>query len=61
MDYVNWVVDHRAEVGAVVVAIHALAVTIVNLTPTPKDDEVLARVYRVVEVSAGLLTRLAKK
>lgn len=41
-------------------AAHALALAIVNLTPTPKDNEVLAKVYKVVEVFAGLFTPKAK-
>lgn len=45
---------------AVLFAAHALAVAIVNLTPTPKDDVVVAKVYKVIEVFAGLLTKKAK-
>lgn len=41
----------------VVIAVHALAVAIVNLTPTPKDDAVVAKVYRVIEFAAGILNR----
>jgi hypothetical protein len=32
----------------------------VNLTPTPKDDEIIAKIYKVVEVLAGILTDRAK-
>lgn len=45
---------------AVLFAAHSLAVAIVNLTPTPKDDAVVAKVYKVIEVFAGLLTKRAK-
>jgi len=41
----------------VVIAVHALAVAIVNLTPTPKDDAVVAKAYRVIEFAAGILNR----
>lgn len=34
---------------------------IVNLTPTPKDDEIVAKVYRVIEALAGIWTALAKQ
>lgn len=44
-----------------VAALHGLAVAIVNLTPTPKDDEVLAKVYRGIEVVAGIFTARAKQ
>ncbi len=45
----------------ILLAIHALALLIVNLTPTPKDNEVVTKYYRVIEVLAGIITRLAKK
>jgi len=34
---------------------------IVNLTKTPKDDEYLSKIYRVIEILAGIVTKLAKK
>lgn len=53
---------------AVAVAIHGLALVIVNLTPTPKDDEALSSIsrvvvkaYRVLELAAGLWGPLAKR
>ncbi|CAB4139472.1 hypothetical protein UFOVP347_28 [uncultured Caudovirales phage] len=46
---------------AVLVALHALALAVVNLTPTPRDNEILARVYRVVEMVGGIVTRKAKQ
>jgi hypothetical protein len=45
----------------ILLAIHGVAILIVNLTPTPKDNEVVAKYYRVIEVLAGIITRLAKK
>lgn len=42
-------------------AVHGLAVAVVNLTPTPKDDAVLASIYKGVEILAGIVTPLAKK
>ena len=40
---------------------HGLALVIVNLTKTPKDDQALAAVYKVVEMLAGIVTPRAKK
>ena len=40
---------------------YTLALAIVNLTPTPKDDEILAKVYRLIEILAGLIGPLAKR
>jgi len=42
-------------------AIHALAVLIVNLTPTQRDNDAVAKYYRVIEILAGIITRLAKQ
>lgn len=43
-----------------VIAAHALALFVVNLTPTPKDDAYVKKVYTVVEWLAGI-TQTAKK
>lgn len=56
----EFVTENWGGILAALAAAHALAVAIVNLTPTPKDDEVLAKVYRVVEIAAGLFTTKAK-
>ena len=60
--------DHFADYVALAAAIHGVAVVIVNLTPTPKDNEyldgatkVLVKVYRAVEILAGLVSRRAKQ
>jgi hypothetical protein len=45
----------------ILLAIHAVALLIVNMTPTPKDDAALAKYYRVIEILAGIISRLAKK
>ena len=57
-----------AEYIAVVIAIHGAAVAIVNLTPTPKDNEALGRytkmavkLYRAIEILAGVITPLVKR
>jgi hypothetical protein len=60
--------DRIAEYIAVVIAVHGAAVAIVNLTPTPKDDEALGRytriavkLYRAIEILAGVVTPLVKR
>jgi hypothetical protein len=45
----------------ILLAIHALALLIVNLTPTQKDDQAVAKYYRLVEILAGIVTRFAKQ
>ena len=49
------------EIIAALFAVHAAALAIVNLTPTPKDDAVVARAYRVIEILAGLVSKMSKK
>ena len=49
------------EIIAALFAIHAAALAIVNLTPTPKDDAAVAKFYRVIEILAGVVTKLSKK
>lgn len=57
-----------SEYVTVAMAVHGLAVAIVNLTPTPKDDEALdnitraaVKMYRAIEILAGVITPLAKR
>jgi len=42
-------------------ALHALALVVVNVTATPKDNELLAKAYTVLEYAAGLFSRKAKQ
>jgi len=60
--------DRIAEYIAVAIAVHGAAVAIVNLTPTPKDDEALGhysrmavKLYRAVEILAGVVSPLVKR
>jgi len=59
---------HLPEFIAIVVAAHGLALAVVNLTPTPKDNEALdnisrmgVKVYRAIELLAGVITPLVKR
>jgi hypothetical protein len=61
MDLINLLVANWDAVLAITVAAHGPALAIVNLTPTPKDDETLAKVYRGVELVAGLVSPKAKQ
>jgi hypothetical protein len=60
--------DQFADYVTLAVAIHGLALVVVNLTPTPKDNErlgnvarVVVKVYRAVEILAGIVSRKAKR
>jgi hypothetical protein len=52
---------HADTVLTVAVSAHALAIAIVNLTPTPKDDKIVKRAYTVIEAAAGIFTHKAKQ
>jgi hypothetical protein len=60
--------DQFAQYVALAIALHGLALVIVNLTPTPKDDaaldtaqRVVVKLYRAVEILAGIVGPLAKR
>jgi len=57
-----------SEYVALAIAIHGAAVLIVNLTPTPKDNQALGdvsrmavKLYRAIEILAGVWTPLVKR
>jgi len=50
----EWLFDNAPHISMVIAGAHAVAVAITNMTDTPKDDAVVAKVYRVVEVAAGI-------
>lgn len=57
----QYLLNNWAEVAGVAGALHILALAIVNLTPTPKDDEIYGKAYKVVEMIAGIVSKTAKK
>lgn len=68
MPIVSYLIDNRRELFEVVIAVHAVAMLIVNLTPTPKDNEavgaagaVIPKLYRAVEMLAGIVFPMAKR
>lgn len=60
--------DKLSQYVALAVALHGVALVIVNITPTPKDDEALGnvrrvavRLYRAIEILAGIVGPLVKR
>jgi hypothetical protein len=60
--------DRFAQYVALVIALHGVALVIVNLTPTPRDNEtlgnarrVVVKLYRAIEILAGIVGPLAKR
>jgi hypothetical protein len=61
-------VDRLADYVTLAIALHGVAVVIVNMTPTPKDNErlsevarVVVKAYRAVEILAGIVSKRAKQ
>lgn len=60
--------DRLADYVALAIAIHGVALVIVNMTPTPKDNKalndytrLLVKLYRVIEVAAGIISPKVKR
>jgi hypothetical protein len=45
----------------VALAVHAAASAIVALTPTPKDDRIVGRLYKVIETLALVIGRAKQR
>lgn len=58
---IHYLSENWAEVAGILAAVHVLALAIVNATESKKDDEIYNKVYKVIEVLAGLITKTAKK
>jgi len=61
MELLAIVIAKAPEIVAALFAVHAAALTIVNLTPTPEDNKVVAKYYRIIEILAGIFTKAAKQ
>lgn len=48
MGFVNWIVEHWSDVLAIIGGVVSVATIIVKLTPTAKDDTVLAAIVKVL-------------
>lgn len=65
---ISYLIDNRRDLFEIVLAVHAVAMLIVNLTPSPKDNEavgavgaMLPKFYRALEVLAGIVFPMAKR
>jgi hypothetical protein len=57
----SFIVANAQTILTVLLAVHGLAIAIVNLTPTPKDDVIVGKVYKVIEAAAGIFGVKAKE
>ncbi len=58
---IHYLSENWAEIAGVLAALHVLALAIVNATESKKDDELYNKLYKIVEVLAGIITKTAKK
>jgi hypothetical protein len=65
---ISYLIDNRRELVEIAIAVHALALLVVNLTPTPRDNEaagaagaVIPQLYKALEVLAGIVSPMAKR
>lgn len=54
---VSWIINHAVEIFAAIYALEKAATIIVKLTPTPKDDTILAVVHKWIEKAASFLVK----
>jgi hypothetical protein len=57
---VDFLLSNWSEIVGIAGALHILALAIVNVTPTPKDNEFYGKLYKIVEKIAGIFTKIAK-
>ena len=48
-DIINWISSHLGELVAILTGAVTVASAIAALTPTPKDDNVVGKVYKVID------------
>lgn len=60
--------DNLKDYVELAIAIHGVALIVVNLTPTPKDNEALdhyakliVKLYRAIEITAGVISPRVKR
>jgi hypothetical protein len=53
--------EHLNKYLEVALAIHAAASVIVALTPTPKDDKLVGKLYKLIEICALVIGRAKQR
>ena len=59
--FLAWLADNWDVIIGTVGFAHLAALGIVNLTPTPRDNEVYEKFYKWIEMLAGIVTSKAKE
>lgn len=58
---IEFITNNLTEILAVILSTQVLAQFIVNLTPTPADDQFVGKIYAFIEKVAGIWTTTAKE
>ena len=53
--------EHLNQYLEVALAIHAAASAIVALTPTPHDDKIVGKLYRLIEIAALVIGKAKQR
>jgi hypothetical protein len=48
-DVINWIATHLGDIVAILTGVVTVASAIAALTPTPKDNDVVGKAYKVVD------------
>ena len=48
----SWILENKEALISIITAVVAVASAIAALTPTPKDDTIVGKVYKVVDMLA---------
>ena len=51
-NYMSWILEHTNELIGIITGIVTVASAIAALTPTPKDDNIVGKLYKVVDFLA---------
>jgi len=49
MNFINYIIENKEELIAIVGSVVALASLVAALTPTPKDDSWIGKAYKIVD------------
>ena len=52
MNIINWVMEHNSELVGILTGIVTVASAIAALTPTPKDDGIVKKIYGLLDMLA---------
>tara|TARA_B100000214_G_C23757478_1_gene530657 strand:+ start:175 stop:351 length:177 start_codon:yes stop_codon:yes gene_type:complete len=48
----NWIIENKEALISIITGAIALASAIAALTPTPKDDTIVGKIYKVIDLLA---------